>query len=403
MMRRRELLATCAGLAAAALLPRRTWAADLPRDLRIARVIGFDLVSARQKFVGKNSQKGDHGDRATDPMVRIIANSGLEGLGRSAAAEAALAPLLGKDPFDYFKPDEPAMRPPQGAAAMALWDLAGRALGKPVHELLGGKGPRQVPVYDGSIYFADLLPQYADRPLDRFKEEIDQGLARGHRGFKIKIGRGAKWMPAEEGYRRDKEVLATIRRHAGPDVALGVDANNGYDLARTRQLLTDLPDIDLAFLEEMFPEKMEECLALKAFLKGRGLKALVADGETQGSLEPLKPFMEARAIDIYQMDMNRFGFEGILAEAACARQFGLLVGPHNWGSLIGYYMILQIGRAIPNLYRAENDPLSNDVLVADGYALRDGLAAVPDTPGFGLRINEARFAAQVKPKFDLKL
>jgi L-alanine-DL-glutamate epimerase-like enolase superfamily enzyme len=286
---------------------------------------------------------------------------------------------------------------------MPLWDLAGRALGKPVHALLGGKGAREVPVYDGSIYLSDLQPEYADRWPDRFKEEIDLGLARGHRAFKIKIGRGAKWMPAEEGFERDKAVLRVIRAHAGPDVLLGVDANNGYDLPRTKRLLADLPDINLAFVEEMFPENVAQDLELKAFLKERGLKALVADGETQFSLEGLRPFIEAKAIDICQADMNGFGLEGIMAEAAMARPHGCLVAPHNWASLAAFYMILHVGRAIPNFYRAENDPLDTDVLLADGYAIKGGLATVPDAPGFGLRIDEAKFAAAVKPLFDLKL
>ena len=46
---------------------------------------------------------------------------------------------------------------------MPLWDLAGKALRQPVYALLGGKGARRVPVYDGSIYFADLLPEYTSR------------------------------------------------------------------------------------------------------------------------------------------------------------------------------------------------------------------------------------------------
>ena len=404
-MKRREFLAACGGVAAAALAlrPAGAWAADLPRDLKVTRIVAFDLVSLRPKKVGKNSRLGDHGDRATDRMVRLFTRAGLEGLGNCRADEATLAGLLGKDPLEFFKADEPAMKSPLGPGSMPLWDLAGKALGKPVHELLGGKGPRQVPVYDGSIYFADLMPEYADRWQDRFREEIDMAFKRGHRAFKIKIGRGAKWMPADEGYERDKAVLKVIRQHAGPDVLLGVDANNGYDLARTQRLLADLPDINLAFLEEMFPESLDQYQDLKAFLKEHKLKALIADGETQGSLEALQPFMEARAVDIYQLDMNRFGFEGILAEAAAARPQGLSVGPHNWGSLIGYYMILHVGRAITNLYRAENDPLDTDVVVADGYGLKDGLAAVPDSPGMGFKIDEARFAAKVTPKFDLKL
>lgn len=401
-MNRREFLSVCGGLTATALAPAWTPAAQPPQDLKITRIVGFDLLSKRPKLVGKNSRLDVHGDQAGDRMVRLYTNTGLEGIGNCRAPEETLASLLGRNPFDFFKADERAMRSPLRAGSMPLWDLAGKALGKPVFELLGGQGPRQVPVYDGSIYFADLLPQYAARWQDRLKTEIDQGFQRGHRAFKIKIGRGAKWMPAAEGYARDKAVLKTIRQHTGPEVVLGVDANNGYGLSRTRQLLSEMPGLDLAWVEEMFPEVLEENLELKAFLKERELKTLIADGETQSSLEPLKLFMAAHAIDIYQLDMNGQGLEGILAEAALAAKYDSMISPHNWGSLVGFYMALHIGRAVPNFYRAEHDPLANDVLIADGYDIKNGFVSVPESPGFGLKINEARFAAAIKPRFDLK-
>ena len=106
------------------------------------------------------------------------------------------------------------MRGPLGSQTMALWDLVARMRDKPVCELLGAvpaSGARKVPVYDGSIYFADLLPQYANAWEDRFKREIDMGLELGHRAFKIKIGRGAKWMPRDEGDARDVAIVKLIR------------------------------------------------------------------------------------------------------------------------------------------------------------------------------------------------
>jgi L-alanine-DL-glutamate epimerase-like enolase superfamily enzyme len=66
-------------------------------------------------------------------------------------------------------------------------------------------------------------------------------------------------------------------------------------------------------------------------------------------------------------------------------------------------MILHVGRAITNFYRAENDPLDSDILIADGYSIKNGAAMVPDAPGFGLKIHEERFAASIKPRFDLRL
>jgi L-alanine-DL-glutamate epimerase-like enolase superfamily enzyme len=210
-------------------------------------------------------------------------------------------------------------------------------------------------------------------------------------------------MPPEEGYARDVEVLKTIRQHAGPKVLIGVDANNGYDLAKTKRLLGELTDYNFAFLEEMFPEQIEKCLELKRFILQHRWKTLVADGETQKKLDAYKPFIKARAIDILQGDMNRFGFEGILTEAAWCKPQGLKVAPHNWGSLVGYYMQLHVGRAITNFYRAERDPLSNTVLIAEGYKILDGRSSVPDAPGFGLKIDEGKFVTGVRVNFDIKV
>ena len=399
---RRGFCAISSGALAALVWPKWAWAGDVPKDIKITRIVGFDLVSRRPKLVGNNSRLGIHGDHTTDRMVRLFTNAGIEGLGHCRASQESVASLLGRNPFELFVEAEPAVKSPLGSATMPLWDLVGKVLGKPVYELLGAKGSERVPVYDGSIYFADLLPEHASRWQDRFKEEIDMGRARGHRAFKIKVGRGAKWMAAEEGFQRDKDVLQVIRKHAGPEIELGADANNGYDLERTKRLFTDLPEINLRFAEEMFPEQLDQCLELKAFFASHKLETRIADGETQDNLEVFKPFIEARAIDVYQADMNRFGIEGILAEAAMVRPQGGLVGPHNWGSLVGFYTILHVGRAIPNFFYAENDPADSDALVADGYVIKDGLATVPEAPGFGLRIDEAKFAAEIKPRFDLR-
>ncbi len=398
-MNRREFLAICA---AGTSPSRSAGAADLPRDIRITRAVGFRVTSRRSKIAGKNSRLDVHGDRATDRMVRLYTNKGIEGIGNCRAGEDRVAELVGANPFDFYRPAERRMVGPLGASTMPLWDLAGKMLNKPAYELLGGAGPTRVPVYDGSIYFADLLGQYANRWQDRFRQEIDTGLALGHRAFKVKIGRGARWMKRGEGDARDVDVVKLIRKHAGSGIVIGVDANNAYSLAGTKRFLERVGRDDIAFVEEMFPEAVGACLDLKRFIKTRGLKTLIADGETQHRLEAYKPFIQAKAIDIFQGDMNRFGFEGIATEAAWAKRQGLWVAPHNWGSLVGFYMQLHVGRAITNFYRAEHDPLTNDVLIAEGYEIKAGHATVPNAPGFGLKIHEAKFATDAKITFDLK-
>ncbi len=398
LLPRRGFLKAAVG---ALVWPGMAWAAELPRDLRITRIVGFDLVSRRPKLVGKNSRLDVHGDRATDRMVRLYTNTGAQGLGNCRAPAEPLARLLGKNPFDAWRPDGKSASELLGAGTMPLWDLAGRLLGKPVYELLGGAGAEQVFVYDGSIYFADLLPQYAAQWQDRLRAEVDMALEAGHRALKVKIGRGARWMERSAGDRRDVDVLRTIRGHAGKEVLVGVDANNGYDPRRTRWLLETLPDFDFAFLEEMFPENVPDYLELKRFMAERGWKTLIADGETQQAIEPLLPLAKARAVDVFQLDMNRMGLEGIVREAELVRPYGGRVAPHNWGSLVGFHMQLHVGRAVPNFYMAEHDPLANDVLAAEGYRIEEGRATVPDAPGFGLEVREAAFARDAQVRFDL--
>lgn len=397
-MQRRQFLGT---VAASALLGRIARAEALPADLKITRIVSFDLHTRRAKFVGKNAVRGDHGQNSRDRMARLYTNMGVEGVGRCWKPEEALAPLLGKNPFEEFDLASRKMPGPLGSRTMVLWDLAGKMLKRPVYQLLGGTKGGKVPVYDGSIYFSDLIPQYAAKWQDRFKEEIDLSMQAGHRALKIKIGRGKKWMDRDAGDARDVEVVETIRKHAGDEVHLGVDANNGYDLAGAKRFLQRAAGLGVEFIEEPFPEQVEPCLELKRFIAERGWKTLLADGEGQNDVEAYRPLVDAKALDMLQGDMYGLGIEGILAEAAMARPQGILVAPHNWSSLLSLFMQVHVGLVIPNFYRAEHDPLKSDLLISDGYEIADGVCSVPDAPGFGLTIDESRFE-RASVNFDLR-
>lgn len=407
-MKRREFLertlavtaATCGGTA---LNRSIAAAADDLTDVKITRVVGFDLLTRRDKLIGRNSRLDVHGDRSMDRMIRIYTNVGVEGLGPCRSEKKDVAKLLGQNPLSLFDRDERKMAGSLGRRTTALWDLSGKLLEQPVYELLGGAGPEKVRVYDGSIYFMDLLPQFSGAWQDQLRREIDMALKTGHTAVKVKIGRGNKWMKRPEGDARDVEVIRQIREHAGQDFAIGVDANNGYDLEISKRFLQQVGELNIAFVEEMFPETVEECLELKRFIAQQGWQTLVADGESQRAPEGFRPFVEAGALDVLQGDMKHFGFEKILEEAALAAPQNILVAPHNWGSLLGYYMQLQIGRAIKNFYMAEHDPLQTDILLAEGYERKDGLATVPDAPGLGLALDEEKFASEAKVRFDVKV
>jgi L-alanine-DL-glutamate epimerase-like enolase superfamily enzyme len=408
-MRRREFLAgAAAGVAAMARRP--AWAADVPEFLRITRVVSMELDLVRPKHIGKNSYRHDHGRTAADRILRIYTNAGIDGFGPCWSGANDCAALLGRNPLDVLDQAARKVSSPLGRYTTPVWDLVGKLVRKPVWQLLADPAvprgpstrPGEVPVYDGSIYFTDLRPQHLEDWRDEFKRELDRSMAMGHRAFKIKIGRGKLWMMADEGFRRDLDVVRHIRAHVGPDVLLGVDANDGYDPARTKRFVEETADLKLAFIEEMFPDDVARYLELKAFMRERGIRALIADGENKRLPSEMKPWVEARAVDILQGDMNLFGFEDIAAEAAMGRPFGAVIAPHNWGSLFGFYLQVQAGRAIPNFYRAEQDPLTCKAISTEDYRIRDGYCVLPERPGLGMTMIDAALPEVACVHFDIK-
>jgi L-alanine-DL-glutamate epimerase-like enolase superfamily enzyme len=398
-MNRRQFLALAAATAFAPLAV----ADRIDPDIKITRISAFDLASKRVKFVGKNARLPDHGDTARDPIVLLRTNNGIEGFGYCRAPLDKVKELLGAKPHDLLNTQSHRITSGLAAQTAPIWDLLGKLSGKPVYQLFEVT-PNSSPkarVYDGSVYFSDLLEQHAQNWQDRFKWEVDEIRARGHNFLKVKIGRGAKWMERSQGDQRDIEVLKLIRAHGGKDLTIAADANNGYDLDRTKRLLESDPDLNLAFIEEMFQENIEKYHQLKEYLAAHKLNTLIADGETNPTLEPLKPFIAAKAIDIYQLDVNQVGVDGLMDEASLCSPQGGTIAPHTWGTHVGFYAQLHVARANCNWYAGEQDPLICEALTADGYTLKDGYVTVPDSPGFGLKLNTD--AATVKPVYDLKV
>jgi L-alanine-DL-glutamate epimerase-like enolase superfamily enzyme len=363
---------------------------DRLREVKITRVTGFRHVCPRPKLAGKNARLDVHGRHTSEQVLRIATDQGIEGVGIGAATPQAARRLLGHTLDEYWKPGVGVVSP-LGRADHALFDLVGKALGVPAWKLLGGRGPEWVPVYDGSIYFNDLLPEGKTRGVARLLEEVRASLAAGHRALKIKVGRGFRWMEREAGFRRDVEVVRALRKLVGKDVKLMVDANNGFDPETTRRWL-DAVDDDLFWIEEPFPEQVEPDLRLKAYLRAKGWKTLLADGESAGDVGHFDDFIKHEALDVLQPDIRAFG---LTRQWELSRRIeshpGIRLAPHNWGSFLGLYMQLVLARGVPNVLIAEQDPSTSDLFDTSAFRFKDGRMAVPDLPGCGLVLREDVF------------
>ncbi len=391
-MNRREFLHSSAALLSVPLLApaRDEVKADDLKKFKVTKVTGFRHVCPRWKFVGKNAFRDVHGDQTSDFVLRIATDQGAEGVGSGNVNQETARKLLGRTLDEFWKTGAGVVSP-LDRADHALYDLIGKALKVPSWKLFGGHGPEWVPVYDGSVYFADLLPEHKDKGVGRILEEVETSLKAGHKAFKIKVGRGFKWMEKDAGFRRDVEVVQAIRKRVGKEVQLMVDANNGFDLETTCKWLDAVGD-DLYFVEEMFPEEVEKDLSLKDYLKKKGWKTLVADGESAREVSHFDAFIDKEALDVLQPDIRTLGLtrQYSLSRRAAAKP-GIKLAPHNWGSFLGLYMQLVLARGIPSFLIAETDASSSDLFDTSAFEFKDGKARVPDGPGCGLVLREDVF------------
>ncbi|MCA1684441.1 MAG: muconate cycloisomerase [Planctomycetia bacterium] len=219
-------------------------------------------------------------------LVRVTTDGGQEGVGEAtvtprwsgetargarAVVEDVLAPaLIGCDPRDGEDVDRRLDSVAVGnwfaksALEMACWDIAGRDAGKPVYELLGGacrpltvRSRFSLGAYDPGVA--------AERAADR--------VAAGFDTIKVKVGTD----PA-----RDVERVLAVRQAVGPDVALTIDANGGWDEPTALSCLRELADCRLTLVEQPLPRG--DYTGLKRLRSATGQKILADEScfdETQ--------------------------------------------------------------------------------------------------------------------------
>jgi L-alanine-DL-glutamate epimerase-like enolase superfamily enzyme len=368
--------------------------------LRITRVRVVTAVGKSPKYIGKNSSLEDHTDVMHEPLVRVETACGLEGLGRVrgglAQVEEELPRLLGHSPLEFFRMGIGVVG--VTATELALWDLVAKAQEKPVYALLGQAGREAVDAYDGSLYFCDLL--YPRRGVARVREEAAESVAKGYRALKMKIGRGRRWMDPEAGLRRDVECIAAVREAVGPEIKLLVDGNNGFDCAGAIRLFREVGPLDIYWAEEMFPETVEDYRRFRDFLHENGWNTLIADGETQGSVDPLIPLLEAGVLDVLQLNIHRAGLtewsrlcrEVLPRYKAPGTPDGrTLASPHAWSSRFGALICLHLGRAFDNYLTTEIPPYDVDALLSPGIDWYGGQYHLNGMPGWGVVVNERAY------------
>lgn len=320
-----------------------------------------------------------------------------EGLCRRGAAgyarfieEAFVPRLIGRDAADrraLWKAMRAALSGRPGgqvveaiaAVDIALWDIAGKQAGQPVHKLLGGMGRTEVAAYASSINWLD------DATVEA---EVAAALKAGFREIKVKLGH-----PLRDAIARAK----LVRRLAGDEIALYVDANWAYDVDDAMIVGRALADLGYGFFEEpIAPHDREGYRRLAQHLPIR-----LAAGESDFVAGEALTLLQDRSLGLIQPDVTRSG--GITETwriAELAATFNTAYAPHvGWSGAICVAASLQLAAAAESFRTFEcmvyENPLRDAFtrpLVGEGSQLVDGKLAIPQGPGLGVEIDREALA-----------
>ncbi len=367
---------------------------------KITQIEWACLEGRRPRSAGSNARLGDHGIAVRVPLLRVTTADGATGFGHSWASQEEASKLLGQSVPSLF---DAAVGVPDlwRSVEYPLWDLAGNLTDRPVYALAAKINHRpvpricRVPTYDTSLYFDDLHLQTDEEAAALIAAEALEGAARGHRAFKIKVGRGARWMPLEEGTRRDIAVIRAVRAAVGPDAALLLDANNGWNLNLTKRVLSGTADCRIHWMEEAFHEDSVLYADLRAWLQAQGLSTLIADGEGDASPAALRWAREG-LVNVIQYDVYGHGFTRWLETGRQLDGWGAGSAPHHYGVHTGNYAACHLAPALSGFTYAEWDETATSGLDGSEYRIVDGSITVPARPGFGLSLDSGVFEQAVE-------
>jgi len=267
------------------------------------------------------------------------------------------------------------------AVDIALWDLAGKHHGVPVHRLLGGAFRTQVQPYATGFYRIHGQGEAA-----RLVDEAHAHREAGFRLMKVKLGYGVD---------DDIAVIQAIARAVeGRGVTLMVDTNHAYGRAEALRLGWVLDDIGVRWYEEpVVPEDIDGYVELRS-----RLRTPIAGGENEHTLYGFRDLLGRHAVDIAQPDIGSCG--GLTAArhiTVLAQAHGIEVNPHVWGSAVAQAASLQWIASLPVThhslyarapvleYDRSSHPFRRD-LVSPPLDLVDGMVPIPQGPGLGIEV-----------------
>ncbi|MDE0688111.1 MAG: mandelate racemase/muconate lactonizing enzyme family protein [Candidatus Poribacteria bacterium] len=325
-------------------------------------------------------------------VVRITTSEGIVGYGEGQSpvsprtsktiVEDLCRPILmDKDPFDVeflWQRMFTAMRErghytgffidALAGCDIALWDIIGKATGKPVHKVLGGRYRDRIPLYAG----------VGGSTAEAAATQAAKHVSRGYGGLKIHTTHGRAEI---------LEIVAAVRERVGPKIKLMVDLHTQYSVPEATLLGRGLEELDVMWLESpTAPEDIPGQAAL-----AQALDMSVAIGEWTRTRYELREVFERRACDITMPDIARTGLTEGKRIASLADTYNIPVTPHiGGGGILSIAATVQFSATIPNFLIMEHSPEayeSKGQITTRKPIIEEGAFVIDDVPGLGIVID----------------
>lgn len=269
---------------------------------------------------------------------------------------------------------------------LAMWDCAGKVLNAPVSTLLGGRRHSAIKAY-GSILF---------HPVETLEARIEEMLRRNFRA--IKVG----WEPfGRGGIREDRELVRRARAAVGDSVEIMIDAGGSgpFYAGNYKKALEQakmLADYNVRWFEEALrPDDVEGYRRLTD-----AAPVPISGGEVLSGRRAFKQTIDERLLDIIQPDVAKVGGLSEMRRLAWAAwDAGIELIPHGWNTAIGVAADLHLMATAPTPGYVEfnvGNPMVEAITTRAFVLDAEGLIAVPDSPGFGIDIDEDRVRAMAQ-------
>ena len=335
-------------------------------------------------------------------LVRVYTDAGIVGTGESGlwahhklvhdAINELSEYYVGKDPTLIEHHYQVVSRDTHFAGAVlsaalsgidiALWDILGKSVNKPVYQLLGGKVRDKVRVFAG----------VTGNTLDEVAASAAKSVEAGYTSLRT--------MPFFRGWEKDSptktisnavDIVRTIRETVGNGIDIGIEIHRNLRPEEAIVLASELAGLRVLYYEDpLAPESIEAFRYV-----AQHINIPIATGERFYNLHQFKELLDTRTVSLVRPDLSLAGgFTQCKKIAALAEASFVGYFPHLMGSPVNISAYVQLDAAIPNYVLQESHvqaDVLNEILV-DPPRREGGYVLVPDRPGIGVELREDKLA-----------